>query len=272
MFEQIVIEVIASLISAIILAVLGFGIYLAFYLKERQGLLRFFGVSKKLPRLRIYLSRMEIKPGGTVGFEPVSQGYSGPSISEVEYEGALLIRNRLRSTLVALLPKRVQYWLGQHHITLLTLDPPVDVCPQALGDLALDNRVTLGSSIYNLYSKHYLEYPCSQFYFFKTNNGERVIRIRSRGLKDVEIPGRSAERELGVIQRIIDSAHGNTVFICAGLGASATYGCARYLIENWKKLFRKYGDTEFGICLAFPQQPPDSEIVVDPIVVYPPEL
>lgn len=267
MFEQIVIEIIANLISALFLAVLGFAIYLVFHLKERQGLLRFFGVTGNLPRLRIYLSRMEIKPGGTVGFEPVSQGYSGPSISEVEYEGALLIRNKLRSTLIALLPKRFQHWLGQHHVTLLTLDPPIDACPQALGDLSSNNLVTLGSSVYNLYSKHYLEHPSSQFYFDKNNIGERVVRI-CRGLRGVEIPGRSFGQELGIIQRIVDSAHGNTVFICAGLGASASYGSARYLIDNWKKLFRKYGDKEFGICLAFPQQPPDSEVVIDPVVIH----
>jgi len=268
MQEQILIEIIADLISAFILALVGFGIYFLFYLKERQSLLRFFGVTQKLPRLRIYLSRMEIKPGGTVGFEPITKGYSGPSISEIEYEAAMLIRNRLRSSLLGLLPKRIQYWLGQHHITLLTLDPPIDASPQALGDLALDNRVTLGSNIYNLYSKYYLERQAGYFYFDKNDNGERVVRIRSEGLSNIEIPGRSTGKELGIIQRIVDSEYGNTVFICAGLGASATYGSARYLVANWKKLYQKYRDAEFGICLAFPHQPSDSEVVVDPIVVY----
>ena len=76
------------------------------------------------------------------------------------------------------------------------------------------------------------------------------------------------DNELAFIQRINDVEYGNTVFICAGLGSSATYGSARYLAENWGRLQRKYRDGEFGICLKFPGQDPNDEFVVQPEVIH----
>lgn len=268
MFESVIANVIANLITAFILAVLGVSTYIILFITERQQLLRFLGITNKLPRLRVYLSRMEIKPGGTVGFEPLTYGYAGPSISKIEYEGALLVRNLVSSRPLAILPKRIRGWLSQQYVTLITIDPTIDVSPQTMDEVSFDNLVLLGSNVYNLVSKHYLEHPSCNFYFVKNEQGERVIKIREGGLKDVQIPGRSSGRELAIVQRINDMEHGNTVFICAGLGSSATYGSVRYLVENWKELQRKYKQNEFAICLAFPQQPSDGEIVVHPTVAY----
>lgn len=268
MLYDVWVSVIANVITALIFAVLGISSYLAIFVTERQRLLRFFGVSNTLPRVRFYLSRMEIKPGGTVGFEPISKGYGGPSINKIEFEGALLVRNQLRSATLALLPKRLQDWLGQQHVSLIALDPTIDISPQDLSNVAFDNMVILGSSIYNLVAKHYLEHPSCHFCFAKKDNGERVIKIKAGGLKDVEIPGRSSGRDLAILQRINDKEHGNTVFLCSGLGASATFGSVRYLAENWKELYRKYKGAEFALCLAFPNQAFDSEAVVNPVIVY----
>jgi hypothetical protein len=73
-FQPIVVSVIANLVAAVILALLGIGTYFLVFLIDRRQLLRFFGISRKLPRMRFYLSRLEIKPGGTIGFEPLKAG------------------------------------------------------------------------------------------------------------------------------------------------------------------------------------------------------
>lgn len=268
MLQDLWVNVIANLIATLIFAILGLASYVAIFVTERQGLLRFFGVSNKLPRVHIYLSRLEIKPGGTVGFEPITKGYSGPSINKIEFEGALLIRNQLRSATLALLPKKLRDWLSQQHVSLIALDPAIDTSPQDLRSVAFDNMVVLGSSIYNRVAKRYLEDPSCHFCFAQKDDGERVIKIKAGGLKDVEIPGRSSGRDLAILQRIYDKEHGNTVFLCSGLGASATFGSVRYLAENWKELYRKYECAEFALCLAFPGQAYDSEAVVNPVIVY----
>jgi hypothetical protein len=36
------------------------------------------------------------------------------------------------------------------------------------------------------------------------------------------------------------------------------------LVENWKKLQHRYGQSEFAFCLMFENQLPDSESVVEP--------
>src|SRR5262245_50834898 len=96
-FNEVAVNTIANLVAALIIALLGVGTYLLVVISERKKIFRFFGVSGKLPSVRIYVSRLEIKPGGTVGFEPIKAGYHGPSISKIEYEGALLLCRKLSS-------------------------------------------------------------------------------------------------------------------------------------------------------------------------------
>src|SRR5262245_29694574 len=86
-------------------------------------------------------------------------------------------------------------------------------------------------------------------------------------MENVEIPGRSQGRELAIVQRIRDRPRNVTVLICAGLGLSATYGAARYLVQHWGRLHAQFGEHDFDLCLAFPHQLPDSEEVTDPILV-----
>ncbi len=262
-------RVLSDLISALILGLAGGALYLLLYFTERQRLLHFFGVRSSMPRLRIYVSRLQIKPKGTEGFEPLTNGYSGPSITKLEYDGALLVRDLVRSSILGTLPERLSGWLGHHHVGFQTLDATVDVCPRELGNVDFgSNLVVLGTGIYNLVAKHYLDHERCQFAFTKNEQGERVIRVRQGGLRDVAIPGRSSGREIAVLQRINDEQHGSSSFLCAGLGSSATYGCARYLVQHWHELLRRYGDREFAVFLAFPGQQPDAEAVVDPLVIF----
>jgi len=273
-FHEIIINVIANLLAALIIAFLGVGTYVLVLITERKKLFRFFGINSQQPNLGIYLSRLQIKPHGTIGAEPLNAGYSGPSVTKIEYEGGSLLRDALNSNILFLLPKRLQGWLSQQHASLIVVNPSIEISPEDLGtppfdNMVSDNMIILGGGIYNRLAKRYLEHSSCQFYFSREEDGKRIIRIKNGGMKDVEIPGRASNRELGIIQKIRDEKHGNTVFLCAGLGSSATFGCARFLAENWRQLQRRYKDEEFGICLGFPDQSPDDESVVQPIHIYP---
>jgi hypothetical protein len=268
MLDELGLNLLSELLGALILALLGASTYFVVFFAERQRILQFFGISSELPRICIYLSRIEVGPGGAEIYEPGVRQYTVTYISKIEYDGALIIRNKLRTRLLARFPKRFLDWLEQQHISLIAIDPEIESSPAFENSIPYDNLVVFGSTVYNLATKRYMEHPSCLFSFITTDTGDPGIVIRSGGLKDVEIPGRASGRELAIIQRVKDEEHGNTVFICAGLGQSATFGSARYLIDNWRKLHRQYGSRDFGVCLAFPLQPPDSGHVMHPVVVY----
>ena len=265
MINEIGINVLANLISALLITMIGLITFSAIFLVERQKLLRFLGVNRRAQDISIYVSRLEIKPGGTTGFENLTKGYHGPGIIRIEYKGALLVRDLLYLRFIARLPNSIKRIITEKYITLANIDPSIDVSPSKLDEIPDHNLILLGSSIYNLATKEMLKQSSSEYEFFRKENGALSLRLRRECL---EIPGREAGRELGIIERINDTRKGRTTFICAGLGASATYGCARYLAENWRHLRRYYKENEFSLCLAFPNQKPNDDKVTDAIVLF----
>lgn len=268
MILNLLINIFSNLISALVISLCIYAIYSLISLIERRNILRFFGISNEIPRLIFYLSRLQIKKRGTTGFEPLKNGYSGPAISKIEYDGSLLIRQQIMNARFTLIPKNFVERISQQSIKIITLDPVIKVSPQSIQDITLDNIISVGSNVYNLVTKHYLAHPSCLFYFKKNEAGERIIGLKSADGKEEDLQGRSIGRELAIIQKIYDLEHGNVVYLCAGLSGEATFGSVRYLSENWKKLQRKYKDAEFGICLAFPNQSMDVEMVVEPIIIY----
>lgn len=286
-FDSTLSSVIANLISTLILAITGFSIYIFFYWKNRKDKLNFFGISNEKFDTRIYVSRLEIIRNGTEGNIPIDRGFIGPAIIKLEYEAALMIQNELESKTVALLPKKFRDWLGNQTITLNNLRIPINISPHRdqehnIKDYINTHLFILGSSMYNLPSKYYLERYLPEksnhyCYYEKNQEGERIIGIRFRhsqnyqksSLPDLPLPGRSHNREIGFIHRFEDQDTGMMVFLCVGHGSSATYGSVKYLINKWRELYLKYKDKEFIICLAFEDQEANAELVVEPEVIWP---
>jgi hypothetical protein len=65
MYGSILAGIIANLITAVLYALVGISIYFVFFVMGRRRIFHFFGISNRLPTLRVYLSHMEIKRGGT---------------------------------------------------------------------------------------------------------------------------------------------------------------------------------------------------------------
>lgn len=274
------INVAVNIVSTLILALIGFIIYAYLYWKNRREILHFFGINNVKPNVSIYLSALNIKPGGTTGIEIIDKGYVGAAINKLEYDGALFIQRELKAKPLALLPRNLQDWLGQENIELRNVDVPVKLSPSRITnrDSAFDNNlIILGTGVYNSLSHYYLKeyfvkhsdlYPW-HFYHAKDNKGQRIMGIHRKGFEDSPIyDGRDDHVEPAFIQRIYDVDCKTTVFICAGLGSSATFGSARYLSERWRDLQRTFGDEEFGIALLFYNQDPDGEFVGQPQVCY----
>ena len=278
-------SILANFLSALILAILGPAMYAFFYWKNRREKLDFFGISSSKIDTKIYVSRIEIKPNGTEGHIPIDRGFIGPSISKLEYEAGLLIQEELESKTIALLPKKFRDWLGKNSVTLKSLNIPIEITPEDkqegnIKDYLNTHLFILGSSMYNLLSKYYLEEYLpkksdSYGFYEKYQDKERIIGIRfeNKYLADIPFKGRSYGREIGFIHRFKDEDTGMTVFLCVGHGSSATYGSIKYLINKWPELHIKYKDqAEFIIALAFEGQEANvinSDFVVDPEVVWP---
>ena len=270
--KEIAINLVSDLVSITLFAIFWAVVYLWFFWRRKKSCLHFFGVQNEPPNICIYLSRLAVKPGGTTSLESTKSGYSGLAIVKPEYDGALLIQEQLQSKILAFLPKTLQEWLGQSSAILKILNVSIKISPSLplQNGIFSNNLLILGTGVYNslaqYYLKDFLPHHRNRYFFYEKNSeGERVIGIRQKGLEDTLIKGRSYGNEIAFIQRINDDFTQKdfeiTVFICAGLGSSATYGSVRYLAENWRDLQRKFKDKEFGICLSFPNQASDDEFV-----------
>jgi len=226
-----------------------------------------------MPNIKVYVSRLTIVARGAEGCEELKEGYTGPAITKLEYDAALMVCNTIGIKLLARLPQKAQDWLAQRRIGLQALNQSIDISPECdkLDEIKFENMVIAGSTVYNAVAKYYFQHETCHFSFekiAKPEGKERIFRIRMGGMSDVVIPGLSIGRELGILQRIHDKKHGNTVFLCSGLGVNATYGTVRFLIRNWRQLQRKYKYNEFALCLAFPNQLLDGDKVIEPVIVY----
>jgi hypothetical protein len=103
-------------------------------------------------------------------------------------------------------------------------------------------------------------------HFVWTRNSHRQRAFVLRRQPDREFRGRRAptEAEAGgvyvtdhqaIIERIYDRDHKRWVIVVAGVGALATAGATKYLMNNWnrfdREIRRKMLDPEFGILLLF---------------------
>jgi hypothetical protein len=234
----------------------------AMMLMNRRRMLRFFGISSSCPDLGIFLSRMEVQQ--TTGLAPITKGYVGPAVLNPELVGAIEARDLFKGGHVVVLSRKIRDWLGQQFIAVAALNPTIQISPEPhkLDGLPKQNVISLGSDVYNsLFRKHnersqYLE-------FRKSDTGERGILVKSGGNKGLFLT-REGGREIGVIERVNGSSANRALFYCAGLGASATLGCVRYLAQHWEDLFRENGLDEFALYLVFPDQPSNTDTVVDP--------
>lgn len=279
--QDFLLNVAVNIVSTLVLALIGFIAYAYLYWKNRKEILQFFGVTSSKPNICIYVSNLNIRPGGTSGIEPVDKGYIGSAITKLEYDGALLIQHELKAKPLALLPKTLQDWLGQESLELRTIDASIKLSPSKAitnnrDPIFNDNLIILGTGIYNSLSHYYLKeyfvnHDIYRWYFYhdKDSKGQRIIGIHRDGLSDSATDqGREDHVEPAFIQRVHDVDKKISVFICAGLGSSATLGSACYLAENWRDLQRRFGNEEFGIGLLFRNQDPDGESVGQPEIFY----
>ena len=230
------------------------------------SLYSFFGITNAVLNMHAYVSRLRIRQEGCAqGFERVSVGYQGEAIIDTEYKAALCARKLLQTRLLAHWEGSLFEILSRFNVVFHRVDLPIDVSPENIGQVSPNNLLLVGSQVYNLVSGVYLQ--DSSFIFKRNPQNERAIYIKGGG----EIEGRSANppQELAIIQKLYYKTSGRTVFICAGVDVTGTFGSLMFLLDNWRVLKDIYGNEPFGVGLAFVDQQCNTRNIVTPKVVFP---
>lgn len=207
----------------------------------------------------------------TTGFEPIKEGFRGEAVLNPELIAALEFRDFLKSVRVAIAPRKLQDWLGKLFPSFAFIDPKIAVGPDLGGvDAVLHGAViSLGSPVYNAIAAKYLKGDNAKYVeFCRTEQNERAFKIKWGGGRGIYLWRDEVGKEIGIIERHNDGS-GGSVFICAGLGASATLGCARFLRKNWKRLHEDFGEDDFSIYLVFKGHRPNEGAANDPQELVP---
>jgi hypothetical protein len=77
--------------------------------------------------------------------------------------------------------------------------------------------------------------------------------------------------KLGVLEKIYDSDRQVTVFFCLGERGDLSWAVTEYLVRNWSRLERQFGDHGFALGLGFSASDAYLEQYVEPrlLVVIP---
>jgi len=272
-------NVFASCVYTLLVAAVVLGASGLLLSRQRKQLFAMLGLDGKDPVLRLYLSRLDVLPGGSRGTDGrLASGFVGPALMQLEYRGARAICRLLEEPFLDILPDAVRRLLEGRGRYLADVDVNIDVSPASeqrrlLQDRGSDAVVLLGSDVYSTvvrdiyegavsFVRFVAEDSGSPFDASDSNHGDPTFAISlDNGWHT--IPARSGSRELGTVQRVTLPS-GRRVLMCAGVSASATQGSAEYFARRWSSLREEFGDDDFLVVLSFASQEADSPVVTHP--------
>ncbi|MBU0714197.1 MAG: hypothetical protein KJ964_02430 [Verrucomicrobia bacterium] len=238
-------NVASEFIAILILVLAG---YVTYRLTGRRQLLAFFHIGNP-KRFLVYLSRITVAQGGSLGVNGQSLAFAGPtfSVTEVEIIGPA---QRLFNYIVPGVDG-----LPGFLKSVLISDVAVDFLPSPLNPKDVDSQtpfLTLGSPGYNAVSQK-VQTDCAPLAKFEPDNFQ--VSIYNLGtMKDASI---------GFLVRSCHPSSGQVSYYAAGPASVGTAGAAIYLIKNWRHLQKKFGnDVPFVVLLRFRSQDPRQYEVV----------
>lgn len=273
MWESVLASLIANLIYTAFVAASAIAITLIVLGRTRRRLFELLCINTELPRVQIYVSRLDVRRGGSRGTDGrLSVGFTGPALMQLEYSGALAIEKVLREPFVEVLPRFIRRLIVRRVGHLSEVPVSIDVGPdekscQPLLEYGTDTIVLLGSDVYS-YAVRSIYRSSNSFIGFVSEtlgcdydasdrqHGEPAFAVREEGLWH-PIPARSIGREVGTIQRVTLKS-GRRVVMCAGISSSTTCASAHYLCNHWLLLSARFGSDDFLVVLGFAEQSADA--------------
>lgn len=220
----------SDLLTVLLLVAVGGFWYL---LSRRRRLLLFFGCSRTR-KITLYLSNLEIVRGGALDPEGRPRGYVGSSTPGYELP-FIAAAYRLFLSPVPGLSSQPGRW---KYIALR--DVHLSVSPAPVSTLDINSNatiITVGSIGYNTVSRVVEEH-------FGTST-----RLDPAGRLTCSDGTVYAGRGYALVEKCYNSQRKQWAFYVAGAARNETTGAFEYLVQNWARLRRDFGDSAFSIII-----------------------
>jgi hypothetical protein len=220
---DILINIISNILTIPIIVCIGIIIH---HLTRRKNLLLFFNL-KKDKRIVLYLSNLQVKPGGAVGQDGIPRSYGGEAIPLNE-ANLIPLFQKLFNFIVPSLKSQPGFlqWLLISDILVEAIISPRDENQIEKAS----TFISMGSPGYNSASK-YIEDKFNPLCRFA--NGNTVLKVQG-----IDTP--IDDLQCSFVQKSINSQSGQVAYYVAGMSALGTTGAAQFLATKWNYLSRKY--------------------------------
>jgi len=267
-WSEVAVNVFSDLVYTLCLALLGLLFLGIIQLSKWKRLLGVFGLKKNRPRLRVYLSNLDVLLGGARDFRGVCRRYEGSAVSGPEL-GVIDQLTRLLAHSILDQLGIVREWLGERYWIFRKPELVFQLSPLDPDEIQFDSIISVGSSGYNSVTDYYQnEYnPTMILDHEAANDPDRCIVINYGERRGQFIPI-APGRDMGVLAKVYDCHHDTVVFIGAGFNINGSLGAIRYLIDHWQELAKGYqGVASWAVCLDFPHPNYDAQGYLRPTVV-----
>lgn len=253
MIESVLSELIVAAIFIMLSFLLGVVLVIAPAQRRKRQMFRFFGIQFKNPTFFVYLSVINVvQPFTTASFKPnVVGSYTGPAIPEAELLVVNHVANILQTDPLQNYPRFVREKLASRFDQFKPLQLRLRSSPlQSLPFPGFDFGALLcvGSQTYNSVTDYYMSYHPGYLKLVSSNSGTwiEVLKGEQKGRKFYPTI-KQGPGYLGMLERLTDDEHGNTVFVAAGVGTAGTMGAVMYLVHGWKEIAQKYQEKPFAL-------------------------
>lgn len=238
--------IIANLITAALLVVIPYSIYLAYLISRQRDLDLLFGLRNREAAVAIRTSRVELSPGEPFGTESVQRGYIGAALLRPDYLAGALVANLLhhRPLLLFSVAKKRRFSGKRIAARLVTVTLDASPPQNDVADLEPNaSLVLVGGPIYNPLVRRLM--GSGELFFQLSRNpdtGERTFYPDpSLGLASVPLPkGRVPEvsqtQEIAIVERQWDTVNQRAIIALYGLGSRATAVASHLLVNQFSPL------------------------------------
>jgi hypothetical protein len=247
--------------------------------KELRHKSDFFGTTVN-KQIHIYLSSVELSNAEVIAHSGIRDKFSGKVLMEKEFRIIPEIVSLFPSGLLSkgLFSGIMEAFSSISGSYFLFKNPSISYIPSPKQDdsgiLSLlpsqSTVICIGSPIYNSITRYYQNHEPPSFIVKKDKlKGLCEIQLIRNGSVE-NITTRSfdgGDIDIGSLVKVRDK-NGNTVFIAGGLGVNATCAAIVYLKNNWRELYSKYRDRDFGVLIKCPHINKDSNGYIKPILVF----
>lgn len=223
-------------------------------LQRHAKLFLFFGLSGDNPTVHIFVSTINVKPGGAtmIGGEEWPS-FEHPTISAREFIVLPRLERVFRSPIVDKLPDFMKDWPGFRRFRLSRIDVVFAPSPTQESELPRGSLLFIGSRLVNIGTRYYednrytiLGYDFERHELVVERGGQHGERINA-GSETVQIHGgQRPAYDLAVIERLIDEQRERTVFIVSGTGSNGVMAATLYLVDHWEELYEEHRNNLFG--------------------------